>query len=383
MADFLSWSGAPWVIAGIVLAIAAGLVFGAGLLGRGVRGWIRGVGLLVGLLGGLMLAGATVSAIRLNAALSAAPAGGQEVVLSSGARLYVLCEGPEGAAPIIWLSGGYGQGYWMKPLHDRVKAERRSCLIDRPGVGRVPAGPMPRTVERVVDETHEALQLAGASGPYFIAGHSFGGLYAANLAAAYPSDVAGLMLLDPTPPGWFVEAVGLYGCPPAAGDPFLVLAAMFGLGYVDALNPLQSEGFAPIRGTFGTDFAVMLPFEVRPSSLVAQASALRAPCVDPFSIVRTPGALQRTPLLLMVQTRDATWAESAPPSLSERGQANWRRWADYQRTEYLAMSDQSRFVEAPEGATHYFPLLAQDATLDAINGFMASVEAAQPDASTP
>lgn len=381
MAGFLSWSGTPWVIAGAVLLLGLVLATRSGRLGPRARALLRGLGVCLVVLGCLMVAGALVSAIKLNEARAAIVPGGEEIILPSGARLYIVCEGPEGTTPIIWLSGGYGQGYWMKPLHDRMKEERRSCLIDRPGVGRAEAGPMPRSVERVVDETHEAILQAGMTGPYFLAGHSFGGLYAANIAAAYPEAVLGIALLDPTPPGWFVEAVGLYGCPPEAVDPVLVLGAMFGLGYVDALNPLQSEGLAPIRDAFGDVFGVMLPFEMRPSSLVAQRSALRAPCIDPFSIVRTPGALEGTPLLLMVQTRDTNWADSVPPQLSERGRKNWRNWADYQRTEYMAMSRQSRLVEAPAGATHYFPLLALDFTLETIDAFIASVESPQSVAS--
>jgi pimeloyl-ACP methyl ester carboxylesterase len=44
------------------------------------------------------------------------------------------------------------------------------------------------------------LQRGNEPGPYVLAGHSFGGLYALTFAARYPEDVAGLVLVDSTAP---------------------------------------------------------------------------------------------------------------------------------------------------------------------------------------
>src|SRR5207237_9992878 len=42
------------------------------------------------------------------------------------------------------------------------------------------------------------MQRAQESGPFVLAGHSFGGLSALNYAARYPEEVAGMVLLDGT-----------------------------------------------------------------------------------------------------------------------------------------------------------------------------------------
>lgn len=44
------------------------------------------------------------------------------------------------------------------------------------------------------------LQRAGEPGPYVLAGHSFGGLYALTFVADHPDEVAGLVLIDSTAP---------------------------------------------------------------------------------------------------------------------------------------------------------------------------------------
>jgi pimeloyl-ACP methyl ester carboxylesterase len=44
------------------------------------------------------------------------------------------------------------------------------------------------------------LQRGDVPGPYVLAGHSFGGLYVLTFAARYPEEVAGMVLVDSTPP---------------------------------------------------------------------------------------------------------------------------------------------------------------------------------------
>jgi pimeloyl-ACP methyl ester carboxylesterase len=45
---------------------------------------------------------------------------------------------------------------------------------------------------------HTLLAHARVPGPYVLAGHSFGGLYVRSLAAQFPDEVAGMVLLDST-----------------------------------------------------------------------------------------------------------------------------------------------------------------------------------------
>jgi pimeloyl-ACP methyl ester carboxylesterase len=55
---------------------------------------------------------------------------------------------------------------------------------------------MPRTAQDAVADLHAMLEAAAVPGPYVLAGHSVGGLFARLFASTYPEKVAGLVLVD-------------------------------------------------------------------------------------------------------------------------------------------------------------------------------------------
>jgi len=58
---------------------------------------------------------------------------------------------------------------------------------------------------QVGGDLHTLLDRAGVTGPLVMVGHSLGGLYALDYTARYPQQVAGMVLLDTTPPTAFTE----------------------------------------------------------------------------------------------------------------------------------------------------------------------------------
>ena len=54
----------------------------------------------------------------------------------------------------------------------------------------------PRKCIQTATDLHTLLERAGESGPFVLAGHSAGGIYVLNFAHQYPSQVAGVGLLD-------------------------------------------------------------------------------------------------------------------------------------------------------------------------------------------
>jgi len=54
----------------------------------------------------------------------------------------------------------------------------------------------PRTGAAIVAELHELLVRAGIQPPYILVGHSLGGLYISLYARTYPTEVAGVLLVD-------------------------------------------------------------------------------------------------------------------------------------------------------------------------------------------
>src|SRR5208337_1350217 len=73
-------------------------------------------------------------------------------------------------------------------------------------------GPFPRSIETETRELKTLLERAGEKGPFVLVGHSFGGFLAVNFAGYFPNEVAGLVLLDPTPPNFMVGNKSMAPC---------------------------------------------------------------------------------------------------------------------------------------------------------------------------
>lgn len=76
------------------------------------------------------------------------------------------------------------------------------CSYERAGYGFSDPGPLPRTTATIVDDEHDLLRNAGVSPPYIMVGHSMAGLDVRLYADRYPSEVIGLVLIDPLVEGW-------------------------------------------------------------------------------------------------------------------------------------------------------------------------------------
>jgi pimeloyl-ACP methyl ester carboxylesterase len=86
---------------------------------------------------------------------------------------------------------------WIAPA---VARHTRVCVYDRAGRGWSDPADTTQDATQVATDLHTLLHRAGEPGPYVLAGHSFGGLYTLAYAAQYPTDVAGMVLIDSTAP---------------------------------------------------------------------------------------------------------------------------------------------------------------------------------------
>ena len=119
-----------------------------------------------------------------------------------GHRLYLQCVG-SGSPTIVWEAGAQGSG-WMgtaQYLMGKLAETSRVCVYDRAGLGWSDPGPNEELSHwsQVVTDLHTALAKAGETGPYVMAGHSYGGLLARLFALTYPKEVAGVVAVDPSP----------------------------------------------------------------------------------------------------------------------------------------------------------------------------------------
>ena len=72
----------------------------------------------------------------------------------------------------------------------------RVCTYDRAGMGWSDPGPLPRDAAQFARELHTLLQNAQIPGPYILVGHSLGGLPVRVFVHEYPSEVAGVVLIE-------------------------------------------------------------------------------------------------------------------------------------------------------------------------------------------
>ena len=65
--------------------------------------------------------------------------------------------------------------------------------MERDGYGFSDTADTPRDIDTVLEETKEALTLAGESGPYILFPHSLSGIEAIYWGQKYPSEVKGII----------------------------------------------------------------------------------------------------------------------------------------------------------------------------------------------
>jgi pimeloyl-ACP methyl ester carboxylesterase len=128
------------------------------------------------------------------------------VEIRSGQRMNIVCAGH--GSPTVLFEYGSGSHLlaWQK-IAQPVSAITRACFYDRAGYGFSDPSPKPMTAENVTDDLHALLQSARIARPVVLVGHSLGGLYATLYTDRFPSEVAGLVLIDPSfarpaPPPW-------------------------------------------------------------------------------------------------------------------------------------------------------------------------------------
>ena len=116
-----------------------------------------------------------------------------------GLKLRALIDGQgrEGQPTVVLVSAfGDGLEIW-NPIQPAVAQFARVVSYDRAGLGQSEAEDAPPTPQRVVTQLHTLLQNAGIKPPYVLVGHSIGGPYIRMFAGMYPSEVAGLVYVDP------------------------------------------------------------------------------------------------------------------------------------------------------------------------------------------
>ncbi len=144
---------------------------------------------------------ADVSELRIAHEYAAAPGA---TYLVNGHRLHLDCRGS--GSPTVVLFSGLGEfSQSWTGITEQVAPTTRVCGYDRAGQGWSDDVSSPQDGIGAARDLHALLAVAGEHGPYVLAGHSIGGNYALTYAAQFPSQVAGMVLLDSSSPEQMTE----------------------------------------------------------------------------------------------------------------------------------------------------------------------------------
>ena len=121
------------------------------------------------------------------------------LVSAGSVRLNINCIGQ--GSPTVVLEAGLAvfSTSWQQ-VQQGIAKFTRVCSYDRAGYAWSDSSPLPRTSSQIAKELHSLLANAGERPPYVLVGHSFGGLSVRAYNGLYPSDVAGLVLVESTHP---------------------------------------------------------------------------------------------------------------------------------------------------------------------------------------
>jgi len=359
--------------AGMVIALLVGGVgWGVFVLGRRIprdrrlgRLIFKSAGFLVLGIAALMELGAIYHVVAVARRSAQFPASGIMVDVG-GYRLHLLAEGENDDNPtVVWVPGAHDQGYMMHHLHKAIAAETRSIIYDRAGTGWSDIGPYPRSVELECEELRALLEGAGEEGPFLVAGHSFGGLLAANFAHHFPELVAGVLLMDSTPPWNVTFAASFLDSLNSSLIRPVTFSLLFGLEW--RYPPPFEEEWAAYPYYEGELLGAIRANDLRVRYWRSFGSALMTPVKNPFSMVIGAGALGDVPLFLLTEDLDKeefrTQVADAGIVFTDIEYDNFWDGLLHGSAQLTAMSTRGEQHYTPDGTGHNFPYEDTEYTL--------------------
>ncbi len=144
----------------------------------------------------LMFAPTFAPAAQASATTSDEFAVPHRLVDIGGRKLNLFCSGT-GSPTVVFESPSGGAGWEWWAVQMKVAARTRACVYDRAGFGFSDPSPRAADAENAVDDLHALLKAAGVAPPFVLVGNSFGGGSVELYAWHYPTEVSGLVLVEP------------------------------------------------------------------------------------------------------------------------------------------------------------------------------------------
>ena len=257
-----------------------------------------------------------------------------------GYRLHMHIEG-EGTPTVILDAGAGGIGLSWELVRPAIAKVTRVVTYDRAGLGWSDPSPYPRDAATMALDLHTMLVNANIESPYILVGHSLGGVIARQFAAKYPSEVAGLVMVDSAHeqqmkhfPEPLVKMVN------SMKGMFTVMKLISKLGLF-ALKPnlvqigdngkLSNELVAQMRG-------VMASSNSHAEAMIAESESVYAAQTQPVSTLGN--------LPLIVISHGQLDANAVPPSLGQQVRDDYEFVWQKLQAEITSLSTRGRRIVA-------------------------------------
>jgi pimeloyl-ACP methyl ester carboxylesterase len=228
------------------------------------------------------------------------------------------------ALPTLVFESGLGDAgtEGWKRLRPLLPSNVQVVWYDRPGFGTSEDDGQTPTPRYIASLLHATLAAANVKPPYILIGHSLGGVRIRTFASIYPTDVAGLVFVDPTPD--FTRT---------REDDFRDLFVALGLGRKEQAEMTASPLAAP-EGQ---------------KPLLAELRMAEELAAGDFAEIRTLPPLADIPVVVLVGESDAEWPTSNPRlSFDLRAWTNqWLRVRNASLNRFALSLRQGTFVSTP------------------------------------
>jgi pimeloyl-ACP methyl ester carboxylesterase len=149
----------------------------------------------------IVVAGAAYNYFSTRNALARSPVPGEFFTIG-GRVMHLYCTGT--GRPTVVVESGLGDSWiaWQL-VQPEIAKFTNICTYDRAGLGWSDPDTGHRNAIVIAGQLHALLWKAGVAFPIVLIGHSAGGLYVREYVAKYPLEIAGIVLVDATPPQSF------------------------------------------------------------------------------------------------------------------------------------------------------------------------------------
>jgi pimeloyl-ACP methyl ester carboxylesterase len=331
---------------------------------------------------GAMISGVSAAAQQgpsVDPRLSRYASTADSVRLPDGRMIHVVCMGK--GSPTVILTAGLGD--WAvawSMVQPEIASTTRVCAWDRPGFGLSDARPQPQSVATTTADLEATLARQSIPGPFILVGHSAGGFESLLYADRHPSQVVGMVLIDPTVPGQTELMKSVASALAASNETYMTEVAKLIRRCVVELRAAgrttSPECDIPMPPNYPADLVKGLRVQyARPAQGEGVASFYENWTLSGQQVINPARSYGSMPLIVLT----ATDSPPSPPGTSTEVVEQGRLYLDAFSREHdklAALSTRGINSRVP-GTSHYIQSIKPQVVIDAVEAIVAEARTAR------